>query len=1041
MKLSLLVAFLIIASVASAQDHSWQSGSGDFSQADNWNPASVPGITDNCLFPNNGSYTLSFTRSETNQTAVFTADDGGDVAFDLNGRTWQLTNGLSYAASALNSRVTLDNGRLEALGNGIDLSCFGDALPSYLTLGADSASELSKLRLNNAHLTVKGGTHVVNGEIWMPSAGSDNSKISSLTVSNATLISKNSLWCGGGNTSTGIVNILSGGSMTVSNNFSIGDQRSTAVGMVNITGGDLYTYGANWLGNASGATGIMNLSGGSFTCKNRFEVGHRLRAIGILNISGGQFTANSDMIVANFENTGNSTTGTVTVTGGAFEVKSSLNIGANTNCMGKVLISGVSTSTLERVRVGYGPGGYGEFHLTNALVTLSSDLEIGSLAGSSGLVTIDGGVYSNKNTAIQAGLYGAGQMVVNGGELYVSGPLQVGRYAGGSGAFEMNGGALSCNNLVFGDLNGGLGTGTLNGGVLETRGGTTLIGSNAGASGTFAVTGGRLTAGAGGFISGNSGTGALNLSGGCVTFSSGLTSGNNSGSTGAVSITGGSVTNSAYTFVGNNAGSSGTLAVDGGTLYCSAKVHVGNYGTGTLTLSDGNLAFMDGLAIGNYASGTGFVTIAGGTLTNRADAFVGESGVGHLTISGGTNYFTSKLTVGNNRAGYLNITGGETYNTGERINTSPGYGSTSRIDMSGGHLTVTGYLDIGGAGMGVLAMTGGQIDTKILRIATGNGPIPVVSKIIMNGGRLNVLDVSYLVDRAVMTGEVHLVNGVLSVKQLRGWWGQLEVFFDGGTLEARQNNSNFIYHNNIYPNPGGTERPLYHILTARGLVVDSNGYNVGTPLSLPDAPGEQGRLTKKGAGIFTISGTTSFTGPIVIERGEVELSGSGMVTLAGGVQIDGAGLLDLHLRNQDFTMGAGSLSRIDGTVDLADGRSLIFPATATLSGTGTVVRVTLQSGSTLVKNSATGAANLRIAALTLAPGANVELTGYTDAEFRSGITFVNGASLTLPGAAQLNFTLNGVAYASVAVNTSANAAGGYDLTAHYFDPGTVIIVR
>lgn len=240
-------------------------------------------------------------------------------------------------------------------------------------------------------------------------------------------------------------------------------------------------------------------------------------------------------------------------------------------------------------------------------------------------------------------------------------------------------------------------------------------------------------------------------------------------------------------------------------------------------------------------------------------------------------------------------------------------------------------------------------------------------------------------------------------------------------------------------NNGGTD--LGHELTGRGLVIDSNGYNVGSGLSLPDAAGEAGKLTKKGMGKFVVNGNTTFTGPIAIEEGEVELNTGGMVTLAGGVQIDGAAWLDLQKRNQDFTMGAGSVSRIDGTVEMASGRNLIFPSTSSLCGTGTLARVIMQSGSTLVKAKSTGTSNLSVANLTMELGSGIELAGYTAAEFEKGITFISATTLDLPSAYQLNFTLNGARYDYVALTTTSDGTGGFKVTAHSFNPGTVIIVR
>jgi T5SS/PEP-CTERM-associated repeat protein/autotransporter-associated beta strand protein len=958
------VAFLLF-SQGFADQISWQNGTGDFSDSTHWAGGAVPGLADACLFSNNGSFSVSFTGSVTNDKASFTSTDGGEAVFNLSGYSWNLAKGLAFESGGLNSKVSMDNGTLVLDGDGIVLGCFNDAQPSYLTLGANTGSQISKVRLDNALLAFHGGTHAISNEVYLTSQYSTGSKVSSLTVSNATVVFRSHLWCGQGNGSTGLLN-LAGGTLMVSNYFSVGDATATSFGIVNITGGDLFTYGPNWLGNAYKATGALNLEAGTFTCRNRFEVGHRAGAKGVLTVSGGKFTANADMVVGNFENGLCDTTGMVTVAGGELEVKSSLTMGLSTNCYGSFRVTGCSTSALQLVSVGNGPFGYGEWYQTNGWVTLAGDLEIGTQARSAGLFTLDGGVFSNKTGNIQAGMRGSGRMVVNGGELFANSALYVGRYAGSRGAFEMTGGAASCSGLS--------------------------IGEESGASGSYVQSGGVVS----------------NRSGVCN--------------------------------IGNLAGSTGSLSVVNGSLYSEPTVYVGNSGLGTMTVSNGLVRLANGVYVGNNASATGTLALAGGVFTNRSNAFCGSSGVGGMVISGGTNHFTGILTVGNSKEGYLTISGGETYVTGTYLKTALGAGSTARIDMSGGYLNVfggsgatDGYLDIGAAGKCVLEMTGGQIDAEILRIGPSGGAAPAVSKIIMNGGRLNVFSVSYLADTAVGTGEVHLVNGVLSVKQLRGWHGHLEVTFDGGTLEARQSNtSTFIENNNT--------SPMVHVLTACGLVIDSAGYDVGTPLALPDAPGEHGKLTKKGEGKFLINGATTFTGPIAIEKGEVELGGSGLVTLQGGVQIDGAGLLDLHYRDLDFTLGAGSTSRVDGAVQLLTERALIVPGTASLSGTGTVERVTLQSGSILAKDKATGTALLRIANLTMAPGATVALTGYTEAEFRAGIPFVNGTTLSLPPASQMTFTLNGVANDYVGLKTVADGTGGYQISAYSFIAGTLIRV-
>ncbi len=168
----------------------WQYGTGEFSDPSHWTGGSVPGLADTCVFPDNGSYTVSFTGSVMNDKASFISTDGGAVAFNLNGYTWSLTNGLAFETVGLNSKTSFDNGSLLLEGDGVVLSCFNDAQPSSLTFGTNSSSQISKVRLDNACLTFGGGTNVVSNEVYLTSQYGNGSKVSSLTVSIETCISE-----------------------------------------------------------------------------------------------------------------------------------------------------------------------------------------------------------------------------------------------------------------------------------------------------------------------------------------------------------------------------------------------------------------------------------------------------------------------------------------------------------------------------------------------------------------------------------------------------------------------------------------------------------------------------------------------------------------------------------------------------------------------------------------------------------------------------------------------------------------------------------
>ncbi len=64
-----------------------------------------------------------------------------------------------------------------------------------------------------------------------------------------------------------------------------------------------------------------------------------------------------------------------------------------------------------------------------------------------------------------------------------------------------------------------------------------------------------------------------------------------------------------------------------------------------------------------------------------------------------------------------------------------------------------------------------------------------------------------------------------------------------------------------------------------------------------------GGLTKQGAGIFTLSGTNTYTGDTTVSAGTLELSGSSAIADTGHVQMADVAGATLHL-NADETIGS-----------------------------------------------------------------------------------------------------------------------------------------
>ena len=211
-------------------------------------------------------------------------------------------------------------------------------------------------------------------------------------------------------------------------------------------------------------------------------------------------------------------------------------------------------------------------------------MEIGTQIKSAGLVTIDGGVLSNKTGSVQAGMRGNGRMVLNGGETFVNSTLYVGRYAGSRGTFEMNGGMVSCNSLSIGEESGASGSYVQSGGVVSNRTGSCNVGYLAGSTGSLSVINGALHSEPTLYV-GNSGIGTMTVSNGFVRLANGVYVGNNASATGTLTLAGGVFTNRSNAFCGSSG--VGSMVISGGTNFFTGLLVVGNSKEGRLTISGG----------------------------------------------------------------------------------------------------------------------------------------------------------------------------------------------------------------------------------------------------------------------------------------------------------------------------------------------------------------------------------------------------------------------------------------------------------------------
>jgi len=322
-----------------------------------------------------------------------------------------------------------------------------------------------------------------------------------------------------------------------------------------------------------------------------------------------------------------------------------------------------------------------------------ANLSLGSVSGSSGFVSVFGGVLTGASTtsigdagigggvvtsgtwiagsSLYLGKSGTGTLLVNGGKVSDSTGF-IGYSAGSSGAATVTSGTwATAGNLFVGRF----GTGTLlvNGGYVSNNIG--LIGASAGNSGVATVTSGTWANG-GDLNVGYSGTGTLNLTG-----------------SGLVSVGSGTL------YLATNAGSTGTLNLGTGTTAGTLTATTVTAGSGTATVTffqSGTYTFAPTLTGTMTVNAFGATILTGnntytGTTTAGGDLQIGNSGT---TGTLGTGTVIAFHTLAFNRSDSVTVS-----------NTIIGPGTLSQIgagsliltasnDYSGGTLISSGTLEV-----------------------------------------------------------------------------------------------------------------------------------------------------------------------------------------------------------------------------------------------------------------------------------------------------------------------------------------------------------
>ena len=396
--------------------------------------------------------------------------------------------------------------------------------------------------------------------------------------------------------------------------------------------------------------------------------------------------------------------------------------------------------------------------------------------------------------------------------------------------------------------------------------------------------------------------------------------------------------------------------------------------------------------------------------TTLASPVVGSSSLGvpaTFNMVNGilTNSALNTGTAGN-AIGNINMTGGTWVINGELQNANAA-GGTGNINVSGGTFIFSDKFYVANRGTGSLTVSNtGSVTGNILDVAHafGTGSQGTVN---LNGGTLAVNNV------VTDSGNAGSTNG-----------SETATFnFNGGTLQARQNNAAFISQSGPGGPAAGSNIVLNLIVQSGGAVISSTGFNVTNLLALQHdstlGATPDGGLTKQGAGTLALTATNTYTGATTVSAGTLALSGACSVPTSAGISIGTGATFDVS-------------GRTDGTLTLASGQSLSGSGTVNgqlLAGAGTSVspgpglmmltvssNVTLQGATMMELNQIAGTNDVLKANGSMTYGGTLVLTNL------SGV-LTNGTRFKLFTAASFAGAFSNLTPVIPAINLAWNTNG------------------
>ncbi|HRT28932.1 MAG TPA: autotransporter-associated beta strand repeat-containing protein [Kiritimatiellia bacterium] len=557
---------------------------------------------------------------------------------------------------------------------------------------------------------------------------------------------------------------------------------------------------------------------------------------------------------------------------------------------------------------------------------------LGNVAGSFGAFNMTAGLFSNATFRVGEGIASEGSAEQSGGSIFqlggghVEGAVSVGYATNSIGHYTLSGGALTANNGTF--HIGSYGTGTF------VQAGGTVTGRNwmvmaryPGSAGDYTMTGGVLeqVGSTLGVVVGEQGVGTFTVSqGGTVNIAGSLAiSGGgaveNFEGTGVVNLcTGGTILTP---IIKKNRGYSATFNFDGGVLRARGE---------NATLD----TFMQGLSAANVLAGGAIIDSGNNDVTIRQGLNDGGGGLtkwgpGSLTLAGANTYagqtavnegFLAAMTPdalpGYDQNGKVTVASGAGLAVGVDgwsateidallANVAFGTGCFFGFDTSLGDAVIN--TDLGQSfgllktGAHTLTLTGNNSYTGGTRIRRGilqadfGAGLPSTTAVVLDGGTLASVNAATIAaDLGTGAGQISVAPNRPAGFSAVGAPLTVDLGGAGATLDW---GSALFSPAPLLLNDSDADRALAFV---NGLDIRGAVREIRVNAALPDAAVTLsgniidsiggGGVMKTGAGFLTVSGTSTFTGPLRVNGGTLTLSSSD--SNVGDIQIaDGGSLI------------------------------------------------------------------------------------------------------------------------------------------------------